>query len=173
MRLPIASLFCGILLISTTIADARGRGFVAALLARGAVTAATSHSARAKSYTSDVLTVDQLVACLKKADGLDRESQQIETQRERLSSTANEIDRMRAMTESQRATLNRYSQADVDRFNREVDRYNTMATNAKGLQNTFNLTIGSHNTGVDAYNLECAKKYYADDMESARKLAGI
>jgi hypothetical protein len=120
-----------------------------------------------------VLTVDQLVACLKKAEGLDRESEQIEVQREKLNSLVTEIDRTRSLTDSQRATLNRYSQAEIDRFNRDVDRYNAHVTNAKNLQNTFNLSIGSHNTRVDAYNLECAKKYYADDMESARKLAGI
>jgi hypothetical protein len=46
-------------------------------------------------------------------------------------------------------------------------------TNGKGLEVALNVSIDTHNAAVDAYNLACAKKYYADDMESARKLAGI
>src|SRR5262249_48281866 len=157
-RLHIALCFCATLVIASTIAEARGRGrFVGGLVTRGSISAA-SHPTRYKSYTPDVLTVDQLVVCLKKANGLDQESEQLDRQREKLTSIVSEVERLGSETERQRVSLNRYSQADVDRFNREVDHYNAIATNAKSFQSALNVLVSSHNMNVDDYNLECAKK---------------
>lgn len=66
-----------------------------------------------------------------------------------------------------------YSQADVNRFNNQVVRYNAAMSDGKSRQSEFNSFVSLHNTNVDTYNIECAKKYYADDMDIARKLAGF
>ncbi len=172
MKRVVAYILCAVSLIATETADARGLGrFVGGLVARGAVSGVT-HGMR-KSYTPDVLTVDQLVQCLKKASLLDQESEDIESKRKELQIFVSQVDRLKSQMEMKRGSLDRYSQAAVDGFNADVDRYNEAAADGRNRQNNFNNLINAHNGSVDFYNIVCVKKYYADDMESARKLSGI
>jgi hypothetical protein len=126
-----------------------------------------------KTYTPNVLTVDQLVQCLKKATALDQESDQLEGKRSELLSAGKEIDQVKGQLDIKRAALNRYSQVSVDRFNAEIDRYNVMANRLKSREERFNDLVSIHNSNATEFNAACAKQYYADDMETARRLAGI
>lgn len=172
MQRVIVCIICAISLIAAEAADARGLGrFVGGLLARGAVSA-TVHGTR-KSYTPDVLTVDQLVQCLKKASALDQQSEDIESKRREVQIVESQIDRLKNQMDMNERSLNRYSQAAIDSFNADVNRYNTAVINTRANQNVFNEFVNVHNGNVDSYNLVCAKKYYADDMENARRLAGF
>ena len=159
-------------------ADARGMGrFMGGLLARGAANAAvhstTSSSSSVKSYTPDVLTVTQLAQCIKKASRLDEESDRLETSRTALQSSTSQVDMSLATIEQQRSRLDRSSRASVNSFNALIDRHNTLVTAAKTKQVDFNSAIDAHNSEVNVYNGDCAKKYYADDLTEAQKLAGI
>jgi hypothetical protein len=90
--------------------DARGLGgFLEALLARGlvrgAIVAGRSNSQPQylpKSYTPDVLTVEQLANCIKKAAKLDGDSQQLEVIRTALLASKSDIDLSSATVEFQR-----------------------------------------------------------------------
>ena len=167
-----ACILCLGLLVICENAHSRGIGrFVGGLVARGVASGAT-HGMR-KSYTPDLLTVDQLAQCLKRADLLDQESEGIETNREALRNHVKQVDQLENNLKSKKSSLNRYSQIDVDDFNRDVHRYNSAVTGGKALEDALNNSIDLHNANVGAYNLACAKKYYADDMAEARKLAGI
>ena len=115
----------------------------------------------------------RLVQCLKKANGLDQESEQLDGKRSELKSSANEIDQLKSQIEMRCELVNRSNQASIDRFNADVDRYNTIADRLKREEDIFNGLVGTHNGHVNGYNVECAKNYYQDDMKSARKLAGI
>jgi hypothetical protein len=64
-------------------------------------------------------------------------------------------------------------QGAIDAFNADVARYNKAVESWRIRQKDFNDSIDLHNISVGLYNVRCAKKYYADDMEEARKLAGI
>jgi hypothetical protein len=163
-------------------ADAGGLGrFVSGLVARGIVRgAAQSRNSNAytpdvlsKTYTPNILTVDQLVRCLKKASALDQQSDQLEGKRIELQSAGKEIDQLKDQLDIKRAAVNRSSQVSVDRFNAEIDRYNVTADRLKSQEERFNVLVTFHNGNVTGFNAECGKQYYADDMESARKLAGI
>jgi prefoldin subunit 5 len=163
-------------------ADAGSLGkFLSGLIARGVVRG-TAHSmdgsaytpnVPSKSYTPNVLTVDQLVRCLKEASMLDEQSDPLERKRTELQSAGKEVDQLKDQLDIKRAAVNRASQISVDRFNAEIDRYNATVNRLKSQEEHFNLLVSVHNGNVNRFNAECAKQYYADDMESARKLAGI
>ena len=58
-------------------------------------------------------------------------------------------------------------------FNESVERHNALLTSAGATQEDFNTVVNLHNDEVNAHNGECAKRYYADDLPEAHKLAGI
>lgn len=159
-------------------ADAGGMGrFLGSLVARGAVREAIiagrsqSQSYAPKIYTADVLTVAQLAVCIKKASKLDGDSERLEANRNALLSSKSEIDLASAAIEFQRPRVDHYSQQSVDAFNTLINRYNVLVINGKAKQVNFNALVGVHNAEADAYNTECVKKYYADDLPDAQKLA--
>ncbi len=168
-----------ILLCAAKPSDARGLGgFLEALLARGlvrgAIIAGRSNSQPQylpKSYTPDVLTVEQLANCIKKAGKLDGDSQQLEVIRTALLASKSEIDLSSATVEFQRTRVDHYSQKSVDTFNALISRYNILVTNGKTKQAKLNALVDAFNIEVDAYNPVCVKKYYADDLPDAQKLA--
>jgi hypothetical protein len=177
--LPVV-LAVSILLCAAKPSDAGGMGrFLGSLVARGAVREAVvvgrsnaqPQSFAPKSYTPDVLTVAQLANCIKKASKLDEDSERLEASRAVFLSSKSEIDLSSAAIESQRTRVDHYSQKSVDAFNALINRYNVLVTNGKAKQAGFNALVGAHNTEADAYNAECVKKYYADDLPDAQKLA--
>jgi hypothetical protein len=125
-----------------------------------------------KSYaTPDILTVAQLATCIKKASKLDEDSEQLEASRTTLLSSQSDIDLLSATIEFQRPRVDHSSQKSVNAFNAVINRYNILVTNGKAKQASFNALVAVHNIEADAYNAECAKKYYADDLADAQKLA--
>jgi hypothetical protein len=172
-----SAVLCGLLGIAKP-ADAGGMGrFLGSLVARGAVREAIvvgrsqSQSYAPKTYTADVLTVAQLAACIKKASKLDGDSERLETSRAVFLSSKSEIDLASAAIEFQRPRVDHYSQQSVDAFNTLINRYNVLVTDGKAKQVSFNALVDAHNVEADAYNAECVKKYYADDLPDAQKLA--
>jgi uncharacterized protein (DUF3084 family) len=119
------------------------------------------------------LTVAQLAQCIKKASKLDEESDRLEADRTVLRSSVSEGDLSSAAIEQQRSRLDQRSKASVNSFNALIDRHNTLVAAAKGRQANFNSAIEAHNNEVNVYNGDCAKKYYADDLTEAQKLAEI
>jgi hypothetical protein len=163
-------------LLSAAPAEARGGGrFLGSLLSRGAVAAAThsgsSSSAGAKSYTADVLTVAQLAQCIRKAGKLDGDSERLEANRSAVTQAEAAVESSKAEIDNRRARVDQRSRASVNAFNAMIDRHNSLVENAKARQAGFNSEIDAHNTEVGAYNAECARKYYADDLAAAQKLA--
>jgi len=124
-----------------------------------------------KSYTSDVLTVEQLANCIKNATKLDGDSERLEVIRTALLASKSEIDLSSATVEFQRTRVDHYSQKSVDGFNALIGRHNILVTNGKTKQTNFNTLVDGFNIEVDAYNARCVKKYYADDLPDAQKLA--
>lgn len=156
--------------------EAGGMGrLLGGLLARGAVVAAvhSGTSSAAKSYTPDVLTVAQLAQCMKTAARLDEAGDRLEADRIALRAATSEVDLSSSTIEAQRSSLDRRSQAAINAFNAMIDRHNTLLNAAKAKQVDFNSAIDAHNGDVNVYNGDCAKKYYADDLAEAQKLAGI
>jgi hypothetical protein len=168
-----------ILLCAAKPSDAGGMGkFLGSLLARGLVREAivagrsnTQPQYLPKSYTPDVLTVEQLANCIKKAGKLDGDSQQLEIIRTALLASKSEIDLSSASVDFQRTRVDHYSQKSVDVFNTLIERHNILVTNGKAKQASFNGLVDAFNIEVDAYNAGCVKKYYADDLPDSQKLA--
>lgn len=158
--------------------DARGMGrFLGSLVARGAAREAIvagrapSQSYAPKVYDADVLTVAQLATCIKKASKLDEDSERLEGSRAVLLSSKSEIDLASTAIEFQRPRVDHYSQKSVEAFNGLINRYNVLVTNGKAKQISFNALVETHNAEIDGYNAGCVKKYYADDLPEAQKLA--
>lgn len=128
---------------------------------------------RNKTYTPNVLTQKQLEECLRNEAELGEQFRSegdsellIEQQRE-------ELQALQQNLELRRATLNRYSDDDVDRYNNDIAHY-------ERLRKGFNERVGDHNQIVERanryvsnFNLNCAgKQYYEDDMIAAKAVLG-
>ncbi|WP_354200027.1 hypothetical protein [Bradyrhizobium sp. JR4.1] len=182
---PISLLTLGAacLIAATAGAEAGGTGkFLASLLARGVAREAIGAAVRSnntmtvyvpKTYGPDVLTVDQLAVCMKRANALDGENDRIEGARSSLQTMKLAIDAKATDVEFKRIAMNRYSKKSVDDFNALIESYNALVTAGKARQADFNASVDAHNVGVDGYNAACVKRYYADDMEEAKKLAAV
>jgi hypothetical protein len=120
----------------------------------GTVRGLEHNSQRSKTYTPDVLTVDQLVVCLKKAKILDEESDRLNAAKAELVSAGKQIDVRKSDLEIRGATVNRRSRYEVDRFNAELDRYNASADEPKSEKEKFNQLVAIHNTGATDFNTE-------------------
>jgi hypothetical protein len=130
-------------------------------------------SAPSKLYTPNVLTVDQLVECLKKANTLDQDSDLLQKRSTEIHSARQQLDQFKSQLEVKRKAVNRSSKVSTDTFNAELKRHNAMVDDLNSLQDLFNRLVAFHNVNTDEYNTACAKHYYSDDMERARALAGI
>lgn len=151
MKRVVACVFCAGSLIAAETADARGMGrFVGGLVTRGAVSGVTR--GMQKSYTPEILTVDQLVQCLKQASTLDQESERLELARKELQISSHQIDQLKAQLEKKGSVVNRSSREAVDNFNAEIDRYNALETNVRSRQNVFNSSANVHNISATSYN---------------------
>lgn len=131
-------------------ADAGGMGrFLGSLVARGvaheAIAAGRSHSQSyaPKTYTSDVLTVEQLALCIKQASKLDGDNDRLEAIRSLLLASKSEIDMSSAAVELQRPRVDHYSQQSINAFNALIDRYNLLVTNGKAKQADFNSLVNT------------------------------
>jgi hypothetical protein len=174
MRRVMLALGC---LLLAAPAEAGGGRFLAGLLARGAVVTAVHSGSNAasgtKSYAPDVLTVAQLAQCITKAGKLDGDSERLEADRAKADLSATAIDASKAGIDRQKAVIDSRSRSSVNALNALIDRHNSLLEDAKIRQAAFNSDVGSHNAALDAYNAECTKKYYADDLAAAQKLAGL
>ncbi len=159
-------------------ADAGGMGrFLGSLMARGAVREAIiagrsqSQSYAPKNYSIDVLTVEQLANCIRTAGKLDGDDKILEATRSELLASKSFIDKASIDVEFERLKIDRYSHKSVDVFNALVNRYNALVIDGKAKQTNLNALVDAFNIQVDAYNAACVKKYYADDLSDAEKLA--
>jgi hypothetical protein len=149
-------------------ADARRGGrFFSSVVRSGA--SALAHTPR-KSYTSDVLTVDQLVDCLKASEMIDQASDAIEAKRAALKTKSDNIDRTKAEIDLREPRVNTRSKSEVDRFNNDVRQHNAMIVSYRADEDAFSSDVRSHNAALAPFNAKCEKKYYADDMEAAQKV---
>jgi hypothetical protein len=123
-----------------------------------------------KSYTPDVLTVDQLVDCLKTSEMMDQASDAIEAKRAVLKTKNDNIDRTKVEIDLREPRVNTRSKSEVDRFNNDVRQLNAMIVSYRADQEAFNSDVRSHNAALAPFNARCEKKYYADDMEAAQKV---
>jgi hypothetical protein len=167
--------FCVFLIaVATTLvamidaADARRGGRFFSSLARSGGSA-LAHAPR-KSYTSDVLTVDQLVDCLKTSEMMDKASDATDAKRAVLKTKNDNIDRTKAEIDLREPRVNTRMKSEVDRFNNDVRQLNAMIVSYRADQEAFNNDVRSHNAALAPFNAKCEKKYYADDMESAQKV---
>jgi hypothetical protein len=137
------------------------------------LSSAPSTSAPSKLYTPNVLTVDQLVECLKKANTLDQDGDLLQKRSTEMHSARQQLDQFKSQLEVKRKAVNRNSKVSIDTFNAELKRHNAMVDDLNSLQDLFNRFVAFHNVNTSEYNTACAKHYYSDDMERARALAGI
>jgi hypothetical protein len=160
-------------------ADAGGIGrFLGSLMARGLVRGAIAAGRSneqpiyaPKIYSSDVLTVAQLGACIKTASKLDADDKLLEANRSELLASKSFTEKASVDVQLERLKIDRYSQKSVDAFNALVERYNALVTDGKAKQASLNTLVDAFNLRVDSYNAACVKKYYADDLPDAQKLA--
>jgi hypothetical protein len=126
-----------------------------------------------KSYWPDVLTVQQLENCLRWAYRLDQDSTAIDSRRERLIDKLERIDLYKIELDRVERSVDRYNQIAIDRFNAIVTRFNWLVDEARANQVTLNFAVERHNDEIKAYKASCARKYYVDDLEAAKRATGL
>lgn len=155
------------------------KGFLSGLLrggVRGAVHAgvhAGAQSYASKTYGPDTMSVEQIEKCLGSARELDKSSEYVDTLTSAIDAESAAITSSQQLLSTEKDVVDRHSQASVNAYNRKlaamstrISAYNTSVDRAKAEQ-------ASYNARVVLYNAECARKYYADDMEAARVKLGL
>jgi len=174
MKILIAGIATVAVILSSIPADARRGGFLSALV-RGSVQGAARSGGHsyAKTYGPDTLTIDQIEKCIKFAQELDRSSEYLNAVAASINAESAAITQAQQFLSVEKDLVDRYSEASVNAYNNKlaamrarISRHNASVDRGEGDQN-------AHNTRVLSYNAECAKKYYADDMEAARVMLGV
>jgi hypothetical protein len=164
--------------LTTSSVEAKRGGFLSALFRNGAQTAARagvhSYSAPAiKTYGPDVLTAEQIERCIKAATELDRNSEAVDAISNAINAEGAAISRAQQFLSLEKDLVDRYSDASVNAYNRKLAAMRTRINAHNANVDRGEAEQASHNSRVGSYNAECAKKYYADDMEAARVKLGL
>ena len=172
MKIFFARIVAVAVIVSASPVDAKG--FLSGLLRGGARSAARAgvhagvQSYAPKTYDPDTMTVEQIEKCLASAQELDKSSEYVDALANAADAESAAITRSQQFLLMEKDLVDRYSDASVNAYNKKlaamrtrISAYNTNMDRAKAEQ-------VSHNTRVVSYNAECAKKYYAEDMETAR-----
>jgi hypothetical protein len=172
MKIFIAVLTAVAVTVSASPVDAKG--FLSAML-RGGVRSAARVGAHAgvqsyvpKTYGSDTLTVEQIEKCLASAQELDRSSQQVDASANAVDTEAAAIASSQQSLSLEKDLVDRYSKASVNAYNKRLAAMGTRISAYNANVDRVKAEQASHNMRVVSYNAECAKKYYAEDMETAR-----
>lgn len=163
-------------------AEAHAGSLLRALAGRAAVragacavgsAAGAASGAVSKTYGPDVLTVDQLTACVRSAADLDKNSDQIDTRSADFDAKVGEIKARKAKLEERSGKVDNSSKKAVALYNAEVQTTNKLIKAVKIDQQRFNEDVKTHNGRIEEYNGRCAKRYYADDMEVAKQRSNV
>jgi hypothetical protein len=66
-------------------------------------------------------------------------------------------------------SVDAYSQASLNAYNREVEEHRHLVSQYNARQSTYNLNVEAHNHRVNVFNAECAgRAYYESDMRAVR-----
>jgi hypothetical protein len=177
MKVLIAGITTVAVIVGASPVDAKG--FLSGLLRGGVRSAARAgvhagvQSYAPKTYGPDTMTVEQIEKCLGSAQELDKSSEHVDALTNAVDVESAAIARSQQFLSMEKDLVDRYSEASVNAYNRKltamrtrISAYNASVDRAKAEQT-------SHNARVVSYNAECAKKYYADDMEAARIKLGV
>jgi hypothetical protein len=167
-------------LATANFAEARRGGFLSALI-RGGAHAAANHGTSAaigstryiKSYGPDTLTVAELEACIKRATELDKSASLVDAVSDKLATESSAIDRAQADLAATKNLVNRYSEASVNAYNNKLDALSARINVHNNNVRQAKLEQMTHNLSVSLYNNNCAKRYYADDMQAAKLRLGV
>jgi hypothetical protein len=135
--------------------------------------AGAASGAVSKTYGPDVLTVDQLTACVRSAADLDKNSDDIAARSADLDAKIGEIKARKAKLEERSGKVDGGNKKAVALYNAEVETTNKLIKTVKADQPRFNEDVRTHNGRIEEYNGRCAKRYYADDMELAKQQANV
>lgn len=179
MKLLSISVFA--LFVAFGVSSADAKGFLAALLRGGAKTAARagmqagahSYIAPTKTYSADTLTTEQIEACIKSAQALDKSSEYVDALADAVNTEGGAISRAQQLLSIEKDLVDRYSDASVNAYNRKLASMRTRINAHNASVDRAQTEQASHNARVGAYNAGCAKKYYADDMEAVRMRLGL
>lgn len=173
------------ILLTCDFAEARKGGFVSALIrggahAAGSASQSTGSSAgtstsipAAKTYGPYTLTLAQLERCVGVAVELDRSSDAVDARAGSVESEKSAIDTAQSELSAAQARVDRRSKASVDAFNRKLDALNARIEAHNVAVRAYKALEAGHNQKVASYNADCARKYYADDMNTVRIKLGL
>ncbi|EKO3534173.1 hypothetical protein K1L80_000732 [Vibrio fluvialis] len=174
MKLQTAVVIASLFLLSVPLKSDAKRGLGSLFKAGRGVSAING----VKSYDFNTLTFEQLRQCLELESNIELSEQSLSNgamslsyQEKLLSSLEADMNSLeRYLKLNQNSAF--YTQAEVDTFNRKVEKYNRLILvyNAelkkyRSLESPYNREINVHNAKVEQFQLECAgKRYYEDDL---------
>jgi hypothetical protein len=171
-------------LLTCDLAEARKGGFVSALIRGGAHAAGsasqssgsstgTSTSTGTKTYGADTLTLAQLERCVGVAVELDQSSDTVDARAKTVETERSAVETVQSDLTAAQAKVDRRSKSSVDAFNRKLDALNARIEAHNVAVRAYKALEAGHNQKVTSYNADCARKYYADDMNAVKQKLGL
>jgi hypothetical protein len=118
-------------------------------------------------YTGATLTPSELERCVRSENAINDSADIIDLDETAITYSSAEIDRVSGLIDQRATSLNRYSQRDVDDYNRLVAQQRAMVQRHNALLPAFNSKVERHNVEVDQFNRTCAeRRYYESDMRA-------
>ena len=151
-------------------AEARQRGqLLANMLSRGIERPASGEL----RYTHGTLTAEQLAECLRGAKILDDRSEELEELRDKLAMRLPEVEASAAELERKKASLDRTGQSALESVKAAASDHDASVRHVEQIQTYVKGRATRHHGDLGRHKVECRKPYYADDLEAARKRAGL
>lgn len=123
------------------------------------------------SYT---LNLDELVVCLRMGQEVDKKSAELESTMNDIDFQSEHLETLGQVIDRSAATLNRYDQTEVNRYNSMVDEYENYRTAFNSKISAYNQAAKQLNIQTSTLNQKCAgKSYYMDDMLKAEDITGL
>ncbi|WP_315799616.1 hypothetical protein, partial [Bradyrhizobium sp. SZCCHNR1002] len=126
-----------------------------------------------KTYGSDTLTVEQIEKCIGIAQELDKSSDYLNALSDAINTESAAISRAQQLLAIQKDVVDRYSEASVNAYNAKLTLMRARIAKHNANVDRGQADQDGHNARVVSYNAECAKKYYADDMEVVKTKLGL
>lgn len=127
-----------------------------------------------KTYGADTLTQEQLKTCLRYEGAADSAEVEVLRSEMALSSEKDALEREFSRLDHAGRTLDRYSQATVDSYNRGVQMFEVRQEQFNSRVDAHKRLVAEANEKASRFNSQCSnRKYYEDDMSAARRALGL
>jgi hypothetical protein len=133
--------------------------------ANGAIKGVAGAISEKKIYTSDVLNLSELEACVKLEDDIEVRKNVLSASSMSINVLQTQVQQKKKQIEELESLIDRYSQSDINRINREIQKFNELNDFIRNKISQHNNDVREAMSYYSAFNARCARKsYYESDL---------